>query len=903
MIIIEKKTWYVLLALLIPFVACGIQWNIWSLIKPFVWFLFFPAVFFSSRIGGWKVGIFSSLVSSLLVIYFFISPQLSFSGKSPGNLTSVGMFLVMGALFSLTHDSLEKSKRRAADALEESRIANEKVTQLYQKTLKLDELKTQFFSNVSHELRTPLTLILGPVGRRLAAGDLKEADRGDLEVIERNARTLYRLVSDLLDVSKLEAGKMALNYSNVDMVPLVRFVASHFETQATDRGIHYQVETPDQMIAQVDSEQCRRVLLNLLSNAFKFTHEGGTVSVTLRMQGASMMLEVGDTGIGIPADHREIIFERFRQVDGGAERKFGGTGLGLAIVKELVVLHGGTITVGDGAQGGSIFTVSLPLSAPENALFATERGGDDESFERLLPGHQSQPQTRHHGTAPSNAPLVLVVEDNIDMNRYIASLLEPFYRVATAFDGEEGLAKTTALLPDLVISDVMMPRMSGDRMVRELRNRPELVTMPIIILSAKADNDVRVTVLNDGAQEYVTKPFADAELLARVSGLLAERKRNAGELKKSEHRFKQLFNEAPVPLCSVNMEGVITDRNLRFCQLFGCTGEDVTTLDQWWLAACPDRDYRTLVRQTWDNAVKRATETGCEIMASEYLVTDGSGSTRNVLISGIILGEDLLVAFFDITDRTRAEEEIRTLNSSLEQRVEERTAELKEAVQELDAFSYAVSHDLRAPLRAMNGFSQALAEDYGEQLPEEAHEYLDQIMVASQHMGELIDGLLRLSRSTRGDLNWTDVDLSQLAEQLRVELATMEPEREVSWDIEPAMMARGDLRMLEVVLQNLLDNAWKYTGKTQSPHIRFSSELRDGVRHYCVADNGDGFAMGHTSQLFKPFQRLHRQDEFPGIGIGLATAQRIVHRHGGSITAEGEPGKGATFRFTLHETT
>ncbi|MBI2240917.1 MAG: PAS domain S-box protein [Magnetospirillum gryphiswaldense] len=253
----------------------------------------------------------------------------------------------------------------------------------------------------------------------------------------------------------------------------------------------------------------------------------------------------------------------------------------------------------------------------------------------------------------------------------------------------------------------------------------------------------------------------------------------------------------------------------------------------------------------------------------------------------------------DISSIKNAQEEILRLNADLERKVADRTAELTAANAELEAFAYAVSHDLRGPLRALSGFSQALQEDFGDQLTGEASVYLNQIDIASRNMGKLIDGILVLSRVTRGELLRESIDLSAMATHLLTKLAGENPDRCVDWQVAPGLTVVGDPRLVETALANLLGNAWKYTSRTAQPRIRVEAGSTGGLTGICVVDNGAGFDDAYGARLFKPFQRLHRQDEFPGIGIGLATVQRIVHRHGGEIRAEGRPGNGATFCFTL----
>jgi signal transduction histidine kinase len=415
------------------------------------------------------------------------------------------------------------------------KLANELLARQVDRLREADELRSRFIANVTHELRTPLALILAPLARRLAAQGICAEERRELEVVDRNARLLLRHVADLVDVAGLEAGRMRTSYAEFDLVLLVRLIASLFETVASDRRIRFGVDVPDALTIQADFEKVRRILLNLLSNAFNSVPYGGVISVWLSVQADEAIIGVQDNGPGVPPPIREA--------DAAVERHHGGADLGLAVVREFATLHGGSAAVTDASGGGALVTVRLPLLAPAGTQLQAAPPAFHEDPQapcaQALRGQLDDAITVP--AADRDTPLVLVVEDNTDMNRFIAAVLGQHYRVATAFDGKEGLDMALAFQPDLIISDVMMPRMSGDRMVRALRKHREIADVPIVMLTAKADDALRVELFREGVHDYLNKPFSAEELLARIGARISARRRQEAALKALRAEMEELL--------------------------------------------------------------------------------------------------------------------------------------------------------------------------------------------------------------------------------------------------------------------------------------------------------------------------------------------------------------------------
>lgn len=413
--------------------------------------------------------------------------------------------------------------------------AYERERQRAEALAEIDRAKTAFFSNVSHEFRTPLALMLGPLEEVLseARERLSPERHEQLVMVRRNAVRLLKLVNTLLDFSRIEAGRVLAVYEPTDLSGFTAEIASVFRSAMENAGLQFTVECPP--IAEpvyVDRDMWEKVVSNLLSNAFKFTFEG-FVAVTLKAMDGAVQLAVCDTGVGIPEEHRERVFERFHRIEGTQARTFEGTGIGLAFVQELVRLHGGEVRVESAPGQGSTFTVTIPLGTvhlPPERIQATRSlaptGVRSDVYAQEAQGWLPDEWTQVDVAAlPRSAPLpepvadrelIVVADDNADLRKYLRRLLDGQYEVHTVSDGRQALETTRLLRPALLLADVMMPRLDGFGLLRAVRDDPVLASIPIILLSARAGEESRLEGLQAGADDYLVKPFMARELMARV---------------------------------------------------------------------------------------------------------------------------------------------------------------------------------------------------------------------------------------------------------------------------------------------------------------------------------------------------------------------------------------------------
>ena len=511
-----------------------------------------------------------------------------------------------------------------------------------------------------------------------------------------------------------------------------------------------------------------------------------------------------------------------------------------------------------------------------------------------------------HLPPPSPLPLrILIVDDTaVDAELAVAALEEAgctcdWERVDTR---EAFLKRLSESTYDLILADYSLPAMNGMTALRLLCEHQ--VDIPFIIVSGALGEERAIDAVKAGATDYVLKTHL-ARLGAVVQRALQEkeehRQRRHAEsaLRRSEERFRIVAQATHDAVWDWDLVTDTLERNESMQDLFGYTTEQIQPGMQWWDDHIhPDDRERVL------SGIHSLINGGGRLWAAEYRFRRGDGSFAYVFDRGQVIHDRgkplrMIGAMMDITARKQAEEEIRGLNESLERRVLERTAQLEVANAELETFSYSVSHDLRAPLRSIEGFSKMLLEDYADRLDEQGKHYLERVDAASQRMGLLIRDLLTLAQVSHHNLQRVSVDLSALAHAIAADLQQQQPNRTVAFVIADRLQANGDAHLVRVLLENLLGNAWKYTSKHAAARIELGTTSPEGGRVYFVRDDGAGFDMRHAAKLFMPFQRLHTLTEFEGSGIGLATVQRITHLHGGRVWAESREEHGTTISFTL----
>ena len=811
----------------------------------------------------------------------------------------------------------------------------------------IDRAKTTFFSNVSHEFRTPLTLMLAPLEDALndqGAGALLPIHRSRLETAHRNSLRLLKLVNSLLDFARIEAGRVEAHYEPVDLAALTAELASNFQSATEKAGLALPIDCPPlPQPVHVDRDMWEKIVLNLLSNAFKFTFDGEIrIALHAAPNGQAAELVVCDSGVGVPEAELPRLFERFHRVEGQQSRSFEGSGIGLALVQELVKLHGGTIRAESTVGRGTRFVVTIPFgtahlpqdrigTAPTRSAASTRADAYVAEALRWLsaadrsldpaPSDRTEDLALLRRDAEAEDARILVADDNADMRAYLARLLGQRWQVETVPDGAAAFDAIRRQRPDLVLTDVMMPKLDGFGLLRRLRDDPQLRDLPVIVLSARAGEEARVEGLDAGADDYLTKPFSARELIARVNAnleLARVREAATRELRESEARFRNMAEHAPVMMWMTDPEGSLTYLNQLWSEFTGQSPEEALGFGAWMAIHAEDR---AAMRDTFRAAIAAHEPFRIEFRLRRYdAVYRWALATAAPRFGG--LGDDgpllgYIGSVIDITERKEAEHILKRTNEVLEQRVGAAIAERTEAeaklrqAQKMEAvgkLTGGVAHDFNNVLQVIGGNLQLLARDVAGNL--RAEQRLQTAIPAISRGSKLASQLLAFGR--RQPLAPKALNLGRLIRSIDDMLR-----RALGEGIEIETIIAGglwntfaDVTQVENAILNLAINARDAMDGHGKLTIEAGNAALDDVhsaRHddvlpgqyvmLTVADTGSGMTPEVLEHAFEPF--FTTKPEGHGTGLGLSMVYGFVKQSGGHVKIYSQPGQGTTVRLYL----
>jgi PAS domain S-box-containing protein len=767
---------------------------------------------------------------------------------------------------SIVNAEAYEQERRRAEALAE-----------------LDRAKTIFFSNVSHEFRTPLTLMLSPLEDLLGRKSELPAELKDIETIHRNGVRLLKLVNTLLDFSRIEAGRINAGYHRFNLGHYTAELASVFQSAMDKAGLRYVIETDcAEEATYVDPEMWEKIVLNLISNAFKFTL-AGEVSVRLMYRDGRAELIVGDTGTGIPEEELPRVFDRFHRVEGAVGRTHEGTGIGLALVAELVRMHGGTVQLETRVGAGSTFTVSIPLGSahlpPERiaASLTRKSGGEGaisflqeamrwlpsteeetEAFNRELPAESASPVTESGEPAAGARPRIVLADDNRDMREYLHRLLAREFTVTVASDGEEALQAALANPPDLVLTDVMMPRMDGFGLIRALRANRQTASIPIVMLSARVGEEAEVEGLEAGADDYLIKPFSAVELIARVNAhvkmhrLRQEMSQKEQELRRAaeaaEHQYKSILESISEAFIFVDREWRISYANSQAAAVFSMDLETKMGRNLW--EAFPD-----LAGSQLGDALRSAMKQGRTVRVEDNYAPVG----RWLHVNAYPAPDGISIFVMDVTDRKTQEKQLL----------------ISEKLAATGRLAATIAHEINNPLEAV--FNLIYLARTTRSDVEKIRAYLataEREITRVSHIARHTLGFYRDSSQRETiDLPTLIGEVSEIYES-RFRSSGVELIR----NYQPISEIRGLRGELNQIFSNLLSNA--IDAMPSGGKIEIGLEQKNDKIVITLADSGVGIPAENLPKATDPFFTTKKDT---GTGLGLWIVNQFVYNWGGTM--------------------